>query len=115
MIERKRGHVLAICSMAAKMTLPCNVAYCATKSGVSGFMEALNDELVLLEQDCVKLTTAYPTFINTRKELSRRLDEAGRLPRIEPSKAAHLIVKAMLKNRRNIYIPEFAKRSLFLK
>ena len=115
MVERKRGHVVAICSMAGKMTMPCAVAYCATKFGVSGFMEALNDELGLLKQDFVKLTTAYPTFINTQKELGKRLDEAGRIPRIEPSKAAHLIVKAMLRNRRNLYIPGFAKRSLLLR
>lgn len=114
-MERKRGHVVAICSMAGKMTFPCSIAYCATKFGVSGFMEALNDELGLLEQDFVKLTTAYPTFINTRKELGERLDSAGNIPRIEPSHAAHLIVKAVLRNRRNLYIPNFAKRSLVLK
>jgi all-trans-retinol dehydrogenase (NAD+) len=115
MVERKRGHIVAICSMAAKMTMPCAVAYCATKFGVSGFMESLNDELALLDQDCVKLTTAYPAFINTQKALGERLDAAGRIPRIEPSKAAHLIVKAMLRNRRNIFVPEFAKRSVMLK
>jgi all-trans-retinol dehydrogenase (NAD+) len=114
MVERKRGHVVAVCSMAGKMTIPCAVAYCATKFGVSGFMEALNDELALLDQDFIKLTTVYPTFINTQKELGKRLDDAG-IPRIEPSLAAHLIVKAMLRNRRNLYIPNFAKRTLIVK
>jgi all-trans-retinol dehydrogenase (NAD+) len=115
MIQRKQGHVVAICSMSAKLTIPCAVAYCATKFGVSGFMEALNDELALLEQDCVKLTTVYPTFINTQKELGKRLDDAGRIPRLEPSKVAHLIVKAMLRDRRNLFVPEFAKRMTILK
>jgi all-trans-retinol dehydrogenase (NAD+) len=115
MISRKRGHIVAICSMAGKMTFPCAVAYCSTKFGVSGFMEALNDELCLLGQDFIKLTTAYPTFINTRKDLSKFLDLAGNAPSIEPPHAAHLIVKAMLRNRRNLYIPEFARRSLALK
>lgn len=115
MIDRKRGHVVAISSFAGKLTFPCAVAYCATKFGVTGLMDALYDELCLLEQDFIKTTTVYPTFINTQKELGKRLDENGEVPRIEPEKAASLIVRGILQNRRNIYIPSYAKHSLIVK
>ncbi|CRK92410.1 CLUMA_CG005976, isoform A [Clunio marinus] len=114
MIKRKQGHVVAISSFAGKLTIPCSIAYCATKFGVSGFMDALFDELCLLEQDFVKTTTVYPLFINTRKELGDFLKNNKLLPRLEPDHAAHLIVKGILRNQRNIYIPKAAKRSLIL-
>lgn len=115
MIERKQGHIVAVSSFAGKMTIPCAVTYCATKFGVSGFMDALYDELCLLKQDFINTTTVFPTFVNTRKELSEQLDDAGILPRVGPSYTAHMIVKGMLVNQRKIYVPDFAKRSLILK
>lgn len=116
MIKRRRGHVVAISSFAGKLTIPCAVAYCATKFGVTGFMSALFDELCLFEQDdFIKTTTVYPTFVNTRKELGEKLEQAGVLPRLEPEHAAHLIVKGILTNRRNVFIPDAVKRSLILK
>lgn len=115
MIERKQGHIVAISSFAGKLTFPGAVVYCTTKFGVTGFMDALFDELCLFNQDFIKTTTVYPTFVNTRKDLSEKLDEVGNIPRTDPDYAAHLIVKGFLQNRRNIYIPNFAKRSLILK
>lgn len=115
MIERKRGHVVAISSFGGKMTFPCSIAYCATKFGVTGFMDALFDELCLLDQDFIKTTTAYPTFINTQKELGLRLDANGEPPRMEPEQAASFIVKGILMNRRHIYLPKYSKFSLLVK
>lgn len=79
-------------------------------------MSALFDELCLFEQDdFIKTTTVYPTFVNTRKELGEKLEQAGVLPRLEPEHAAHLIVKGILTNRRNVFVPDAVKRSLILK
>lgn len=78
-------------------------------------MDALFDELCLLEQDFVKTTTVFPMFINTRKELGERLDESGSIPRFDPDYAAHQIVKGILLNSRKIYMPPFAKHSLIIK
>lgn len=115
MVERKQGHVVAICSYAGKFTFPCGVTYCATKFGVTGFMDALFDELCLLEQDFIKTTCVYPTFINTRKDLGVMLNENGNMPRISPDTAANLIVKGILTNRRNIFVPNYVKHGLFMK
>jgi all-trans-retinol dehydrogenase (NAD+) len=114
MVDRKRGHIVAISSFAGKLSFPCAVAYCATKFGVTGFMDALFDELCLFDQDFIQTTTVYPTFINTQKKLGAQLDIAG-IPRFDPDYAAHMIVKGIVRNQRNIYIPKSAQRSLILK
>lgn len=115
MVQRKEGHVVAICSFAGIMTIPCAVTYCATKFGVHGFMEALKDELDLLDQDFVKTTAVYPTFVNTRRDLEVRLNASGNLPRFEPDDVADTVVKGMLRNQRKIIIPGYAKHFLGLK
>lgn len=78
-------------------------------------MSALFDELCLFDQDFIQTTTVYPTFINTRKELSDFLDKSGGIPRFEPNYAAHMIVKGIVRNQRSIYIPRAARHSLALK
>lgn len=109
MVQRKRGHVVAICSMAGKITIPCAVAYCTTKHGLAGFMDALWDELCLLDQDFVKTTTAFPSFVNTRKDLSEKLTANGNVPRMDPAIVANNIVDGVLLNQRKIYIPKSTK------
>ncbi|CAO1430886.1 unnamed protein product [Diamesa tonsa] len=107
MIERKRGHIMATCSLLAKVTYPMATVYCATKYGVDGFMNALYDELCVKDQDdFIKLTTAYPNFINTRKDLADMLDKLGDVsPRMTPAYTADAMVKALLQNKRSILIP----------
>ncbi|CAO1430536.1 unnamed protein product [Diamesa hyperborea] len=107
MIERKRGHIVAISSMAAKITTPLATAYSASKFGVDGFMSSLFDELCVDDHDeYIKLTTVYPTFINTRKELGDMLDKVGDIsPRMTPKYAANLIVDGMLLNKRCFLVP----------
>jgi all-trans-retinol dehydrogenase (NAD+) len=70
MIERKRGHIVAISSLAGLLGLPRAISYCATKYGVRGFMNALYVELCADQNEkIVNLTTVFPCFISTRKEI----------------------------------------------
>lgn len=107
MIQRKRGHIVAVSSMAAKLTLPMKAVYCASKFGVDGFMCSLFDELCIDNHEkYIKLTTAFPFFINTQKELSEMLDTIGDfLPRLTPEFTAKKIVEGMLENRQSLVIP----------
>lgn len=116
MIKRKRGHILATCSMLAKLTYPMATAYCATKYGVDGFMNALYDELCVNDHDeFIKLTAAYPGFINTRKNLADMLDKLGDVaPRLTPDYAANVMVNALLQNKRSILFPFTAKCSAII-
>lgn len=109
MVERKQGHIVAIGSMAGKFTIPFTVAYSATKFGVTGLMSALNDEICAFGlDDDIKTSIAFPTFVNTRKELARELEKSG-VPRLNPNYVAHMIVKGILRNQRLIFIPKSAK------
>lgn len=70
MIERKRGHIVAIASTASFYPMPRTCAYCATKFGVRGLMQTLKLELFLdAQDDFIKLTTVCPWFMRTRQEL----------------------------------------------
>lgn len=70
-------------------------------------MGALYDELCVLEVDkFVCTTTVYPSFINTRKELSDVLDQTKEMsPRMSPQYVADNVVKGVLLNRIDITLP----------
>lgn len=107
MIEKKRGHIVAISSLGGKVSFPLACVYCATKFGVKGFMGALYDELCVDDSDeFVKVTTVFPSFISTRKELTDILDKTKEFaPRMSPQYVANEIVKGMLLNRRDVTVP----------
>lgn len=62
MTERKRGHVAAVSSIAAMSPLPRSAVYCATKAGLTMFMESLRLELAGTGVNC---TVIHPGFIKT--------------------------------------------------
>jgi NAD(P)-dependent dehydrogenase (short-subunit alcohol dehydrogenase family) len=62
MVERRRGHLVAISSLASYRGLPKMAGYCASKSGVSALMEALRVELQPLG---IATTTICPGWIRT--------------------------------------------------
>ena len=55
--------------------MPRAIAYCTAKWALRGFMSALYVELCADKCDkFVHLSTIYPSYINTRKELAKVLD-----------------------------------------
>ena len=62
MIERKRGHLVAISSLASYRGLPLMAGYCASKSGVNALFESLRLELAPLGIDT---TIICPGWIKT--------------------------------------------------
>jgi short chain dehydrogenase len=107
MIERKRGHIVGIASLGGKITFPLAIGYCATKFGVKGFMGALYDELCITKvDDFIKVTTVFPAFINTRKELGEILDQTKEVtPRMSPEYVADEVVKGILLNKIDVTLP----------
>jgi all-trans-retinol dehydrogenase (NAD+) len=117
MIDRKRGHIVGISSLAGKIAIPLGVAYTATKFGVRGFMSALFDEMCAYNHDeYIKITTVYPSFINTRKQLTDVLDNLGQITaRMPPSYVANKIVDGIVNNKRSITLPPGANLMRFMK
>lgn len=114
MIERKYGHIIAVGSFSGKVTIPYAVAYCTSKFGVTGFMSALFDELVVLGHDeYIKTTTIYPSFVNTNPILKEYVPND--IPMISAESVAEQAVNGILRNQRNIFIPGFIKIACGLK
>lgn len=108
MIERRNGRIVSISSAVAISTIPCSIIYASAKWGLSGFMTSLADDLSANDYESfIKLTTVYPDFTCTRKELIDSLDEINMpLPRMTPEYVADETVCAVLKNKRKIIISE---------
>jgi len=65
--------------------------------------------------DFIKITCAFPGFINTRNDLEKLLDETNEyIPRIEPEDAAEKIVEAMLLEKQEILFPFFYRISVLI-
>lgn len=62
MLERRRGHIAGVCSLASFGALPGAAAYCAPKAGLSMFLDCLRLDL---EDSGVFVTTINPGFIRT--------------------------------------------------
>ena len=62
MIERRRGHLVAISSAASYRGLPGMLGYCASKSGVNAIMDGMRIELRPLG---IHVTTICPGWIKT--------------------------------------------------
>ena len=62
LIERKRGHIAVVASLAGYRGLPTAAAYGATKAGLINMCEALKPEL---ERHGVRLTLINPGFVET--------------------------------------------------
>lgn len=62
MVERDRGHLVGISSLAAYRGLPKMAAYCASKAFVATFLESLR---VDLSNTKVRVTSIHPGFVKS--------------------------------------------------
>ena len=96
MIERKRGHVAAISSMAAYKGLPGESAYSASKAAVNTYMEGLR---IQLREHGVSVTTICPGFVQTPMTQANKF----KMPfLLQADKAACKIVRA-LERKKKVY------------
>ena len=65
MVERDRGHVVAIASILSVLSVPRLVDYCISKSGVPMMMEGLRQEIICQKKHGVGFTTILPTKVDT--------------------------------------------------
>jgi short-subunit dehydrogenase len=95
MIERRRGHLVAIASLASYRGLPLMAGYCAAKAGVVALMDSLRIELRGRGISC---TTICPGWVRTP------LSDTIRFPKpnmMEVDAAAQRMVEAI--RRRKAY------------
>ena len=65
MVERDRGHVVALSSITAVLCGPRLVDYCTSKAGVAMMMAAVRQEILYQKKYGVGFTTILPTKVDT--------------------------------------------------
>ncbi len=100
MVARRSGHVVAISSLASYSALPDAAGYSSPKAGLSRFMECLALDL---QNSGVAVTTVHVGFVETP------MVEKSTIPLpflMSADKAAEIIVRGILKKKREINFPK---------
>jgi NAD(P)-dependent dehydrogenase (short-subunit alcohol dehydrogenase family) len=103
MLPRGGGHVVNIASTAGKAGVPGAATYCASKSAVIGFSEAVRLEF---RDQGIEVTCVMPGI--TRTELTDGVADMPGFPSIQPEDVADAIVAAVAKPRFEVYVPTSA-------
>ena len=104
MLERGRGHIVYLSSIAGSSGFPSMATYCATKAGVNGFVAALRMEL---KGSPIRTTLVAPGPVDTRmwdaiensssastKRVIDRLNLLRLTPKADPDRLARRVVRA---------------------
>ncbi|XKL63032.1 hypothetical protein PGB90_005396 [Kerria lacca] len=110
MLEKNRGHVVAMSSFCGILGLANAVPYCASKFAVRGLMEALSEEIRCgdgnKKEKCrIKFTTIYPIMVNTGLVKNPRNRFPFLLDLLPPEKVASIIVKSIRREYKEVSIP----------
>ena len=99
MLDRRRGHLVAISSLAAYRGLPLGAAYSASKAALSTFMESIRQQL---RGTGVAVTTVHPGYVDTPMTAVNR----HKLPFLLPADVfARRVADGLEKGRVEINLP----------
>jgi NADP-dependent 3-hydroxy acid dehydrogenase YdfG len=105
MIERKRGHIINIASIAGKTGSATRAVYCASKFGVVGFTESLAEEV---RQYGIRVSVICPGSTNTSFSSSETSGKS-RDRMLRPEDVAHA-VRMIVTQEPNSFISEIVMR-----
>lgn len=109
MLERGKGHFVVVTSLTGIFGSPYRSGYAASKHALHGFYDSLRAEL---EDDGIKVTIAAPGFVKTNVSLNAFIGDGSKANvmdkaqanGITPQSCAAKIIKAMYKEKREVYI-----------
>ena len=99
MLERGRGNIVNVASIAGKLALPYFAAYVATKSGLAAFTRSLSAEY---GSDPVAFSTVFPGLIRGAG-MGATISRSERATRT-PQDVGAAVVKAIRENRLEIVV-----------
>jgi 3-oxoacyl-[acyl-carrier protein] reductase len=105
MIERRKGHIINIASIAGKVGSANRAVYCASKFGVVGFTESLAEEI---RQHGIRASVICPGSTDTRFSPSESSGKA-RERMLRPADVAHA-VRMIVTQEPNSFISEIIMR-----
>ena len=100
MLPRGRGHVVVVASGVGRVPLPGSAVYSATKHGVVGLMESLRLEY---RGSGLRFSVIQPAQVETAM-----LDGQARpraLPQVTPDDVGAAVVRAVERNRFEVWVP----------
>lgn len=101
MLERNRGHIVNVASMAAKVTTPGIATYCATKFAVAALSRAVRAKVA---GTGVSITTVLPAAVKTELTSGVSLDLQ---PVLRPADVARAIADTARNPSREITVPRW--------
>ena len=105
MIERGRGHIVMIASIAGRIGAPLEAGYSASKFAMVGFSEALAMEI---KRKGVGLSIIDPGPVETHFTEARGVPFAENTPKpVKPSAVADLVIKSVERNKMEKFIPSW--------
>ena len=107
MLERKTGTIAGISSLASYKGLPGAAAYCASKAGLSAYLESLR---ILYRSSGVKFSTVCPGFIATPMTSRNK----GMFLVIPPDVAARRMIDAIARGKKVYNFPWLTYRLMRL-
>ena len=115
MLDRGRGHIVYLSSIAGSSGFPSMATYCATKAGINGFVAALRMEL---KGSSVRTTLVAPGPVDTRmwdavensssastQSVIDRLNLLRLMPKADPDRLARRVVRATSRRTRHVRTP----------
>ncbi|MDA0351770.1 MAG: SDR family NAD(P)-dependent oxidoreductase [Chloroflexi bacterium] len=114
MLERKRGHVVNISSLAGKAGTPYEVAYSTTKHGLMGMTRSLRGEF---RDRGIGFSVICPGFVSdvgmyADSMVAHGIKAPWTLGTSKPEKVARAVIKAIEKNKPEIIVNPNATRIL---
>lgn len=106
MVERGRGHIVLMASLAGKVAAPKISIYAATKFGLRGFGHALRDEL---RGTGVGVSLISPTYVS-EAGMWAETGQRGPVGEVTPAQVAEAIVTAIRKDRSEVTVASLALR-----
>lgn len=111
MIERGRGHIVTIASLAAATAMPGLTDYVASKHAAYGFAEALRTELVD-DAPGVRTTVVLPQVIGTGMFAGTK--SPWFMPELKPAYAATAVLDAVQRDKQRLLLNRPAVLTAFL-
>ena len=100
MVERKRGHLVGISSLAGLLALPNSSGYCATKAYLGMFLESLAIDVAKYD---IAVTSIHPGFV--KSEMTAK-NQPGSMPfLLETDDAVERMGKAVLRKTKVFTFP----------
>ncbi|KAI6234666.1 Short-chain dehydrogenase [Aphelenchoides fujianensis] len=110
-LEKKRGHIVSMASVAGIAAVPHLNEYTATLHAVVGYMDVLEADTLARNLQEINFSVINPPFINTPMANSLRTTGNPRYPWLEAHQVADRVVQAIRARERMVTFP--AEAALF--